>query len=248
MNSIDTFRRRLLGAFGLGAGALAAGAATAAAAPGKTGAGGPAASGAPLVLEYDVAVLGHTNYDNEDGAWNRHPDYSGRSKDPQKFREGFRRSDLRGSSFYHEGLIYPGGTIPEPENPMAINWRFEKPPIGTFFDRGWVVINNKSEPPFVPRPNPHLLSHTDYYLGGVVGEGNLTPTDMIATVGLQHNNGNVGSFLRAVVGGTGRYATVRGQLIQTHLGNNDSQLHGLFLPDGVKVPSPNFRLRFEIWT
>lgn len=238
MSSIDVFRRRLLGALGLG-GALAATA---------LAKNRGAASTAPLVLEYDVAVLGHTNYDNEDGAWNRDPDYVGRVPDPKKFREAFRRSDLRGSSFYHEGLIYPGGTIPAPKDPMEVNWNFEKPPMGTFFDRGWVVINNRADAPFVPRPNPHLLSHTDYYLGGVVSEENLTPTDMIAVVGLQHNTGNVGSFLRAVVGGTGRFAGVRGQLVQTYCGNNGSQLRGLFLPDGVKVPSPNFRLRFELWS
>ncbi len=258
MSTIDRFRRCLLAGFGLGAGAAAAGAlaATSAAhaATGSTAgsgaarAGGPAASGAPLVLEYDVAVLGHTNFDNEDGAWHRHPDYAQRVKDPKAFREGFRKSDLRGSMYYHEGVIYPGGTIPTPKDPMEVNWKFEKPPIGSFFDRGWVTINYRSDGPYVARPNPHLLSHTDYYLGGVVSEQDLTPTDMIATVGLQHNNGNVGTFLRAVVGGTGRYANVRGQMIQTHLGNNDSKLQGLFLPDGMTVPSPNFRLRFELWT
>lgn len=257
MPTIDLIRRRVLASLGLGAGALAgAAAANAAPAAGVRGANGaPAAgtrganaSGAPLVLEYDVAVLGHTNYDNEDGAWHRDPAYANRSKDPKEFREGFKRSDLRGSIFFHEGVIYPGGTIPDPKTPMDVNWNFETPPIGTFFDRGWVVINNKADPPYEPRPNPHLLSHTDYYLGGIVSEKDLTPTDMIATVGLQHNNGNVGTFLRAVVGGTGRFANVRGQLVQTHLGNNSSKLQGLFLPDGLTVPSPNFRLRFELWT
>ena len=246
MPAINDLRRRFLAAFGLGAGALAASrVAGAADAKSPTTAQGPRGS-APLVLEYDVAVLGHTNYDNEDGAANRDPDYSGRVKDPQKFRQAFGRSDLRGSSFFHEGLIYPARTIPDPKTPRDVNWNFEKPPVGTFFDRGWVVINNRADAPYVPRPNPHLLSHTDYYLGGIVSEQDLTPTDMIATVGLQHNNANVGTFRRAVLGGTGRFANVRGQLLQTHLGNNSSKLQGLFLPDGVHPPSPNFRLRFEL--
>lgn len=248
MSTIDNIRRRLLATLGLGAGAFAAASAPSVGAATKQGGASRAgASGPSLVLEYDVAVLGHTNYDNEDGAWNRDPDYSGRAKDPQRFREGFGRSDLRGSTFYHEGLIYAGGTIPDPKTPTEVNWDFAKPPIGTFFDRGWVVINNRSDGPYVPRPNPHLLSHTDYYLGGVVSQQNLTPTDMIATVGLQHNNGNVGTFTRAVLGGTGRFANARGQLIQTHLGNNSSKLQGLFLPDGITPPSPNFRLRFELY-
>jgi len=236
MSKTNSLRRRFLTSLGLGAGALAASRAAIAADP-QT----------PLVLEYDVAVLGHTHYDNEDGAWNRDPDYSGRNTDPKKFREAFGRSDLRGSMYYHEGVIYPGGTSPDPKSPMDVNWNFEKQPVGTFFDRGWVVINNRADSPYVRRPNPHLLSHTDYYLGGIVSDEDLTPTDMIATVGLQHNNGNVGTFTRAVLGGTGRYANVRGQLIQTHLGNNSSKLQGLFLPDGVQPPSPNFRLRFELY-
>ena len=57
----------------------------------------------------------------------------------------------------------------------------------------------------------------------------------------------VGEFLRAVVGGTGKFAGVRGQVIQTYLGSNSSQLRGRFLPDGLTVPSPNFRFRFELY-
>lgn len=238
MKAIDRVRRSLLAALGVGAGATT----LAAAAQGQN----VSFSGKRLELEYDVAVLGHTSYDNEAAAANRHPDYAKRV--PERFMEGFMKSDLRGGMQYHEGLIYPGGTISAPKGRREVVWRFERPPIGTFFDRGWVVINNKSEPPFVPRPEPHLLSHTDYYLGGVVVAGNLTPPDMIATVGLQHDDHDKAVFLRAVVGGTGRFATARGQMRQSSLGYNTSQLRGSFLPDGLTVPSPNFRIRFELYT
>lgn len=240
MKNTNSLRRRLLGSLGLGIGAGAM-----AGLPARAGNGSSGKDGR-IEIEYDVAVLGHTNYDDESGAHNRHPDYANRVADPAKFRQAFRQSDLRGSTFFHEGLIYPAGTIPTPKDPHDVVWNFEKPPIGTFFDRGWVVINNRSDGPYVPRPDPHLLSHTDYYLGGVVSPSNMTPPDMIATVGLQHDNGGKGTFLRAVVGGTGKYATVRGQIWQTHLGNNSSILQGLFIPDGVKPPSPNFRIRFEL--
>ncbi len=200
------------------------------------------------VLTIDVAVLGHTNYDNEGGAANRHPDYRDQHPDQDRFRSGFRQSDLRGSMQYHEGLIYPGGTIPAPKEKGEVNWNFEREPIGTFFDRGWVVINNKSDGPYEARPDPHLLSHTDYYLGGVVTAENLTPTDMIAVIGLQHDSQQEDPrFLRAVVGGTGRFARVRGQMVQRPWGNNSSILQGLFIPKGIKPPSPNFRIDFELW-
>lgn len=241
MKTIDGLRRQFLTLLGLGAGA----AALAAAEKNETSVAAARPAGKPLVLEYDVAVLGHTNYDDESGAHNRHPDYANRVK--ERFREGFRQSDVRGASFYHEGVIYPAGTIPKPKDPKEVNWKFEKSPLGTFFDRGWVTINNRSDGPYVPRPDPHLLSHTDYYLGGVVTPENMTPTDMIATVGLQHHNGGTATFLRAIVGGTGRFANVRGQMWQTHWGNNSSVLQGLFIPDGVKPPSPNFRIKFELY-
>ena len=243
MNSRTRFGRRgvMAGLMGLVTGALSGRTATAdtpATAPGSR----------REVVAIDVAVLGHTNYDNEDGAWNRHPDYAEQHPDEDRFRAGFRQSDLRGSMQYHEGLIYPAGTIPDPKAKRDVNWDFEREPIGTFFDRGWVVINNKSDDPYVARPDPHLLSHTDYYLGGIVSADNLTPTDMLSVVGLQHDNEQDDPrFLRAVVGGTGRFANVRGQMIQRPWGYNTSVLQGLFIPKGVKPPSPNFRIEFELW-
>lgn len=240
MRPIDRLRRQLLTTFGIGAGATALASAASAADAATT-----AISKNHVELTIDVAVLGHTNYDNEGGAANRHPDYAARKT--ENFRESFGKSDLRGASFFHEGLVYPGGTIPQPKAPKDVQWNFEKQPMGSFFDRGWVLINNRSDGPYVPRSEPHLLSHTDYYLGGVVGSDNLTPTDMIATVGMQHDNKGEATFLRAIVGGTGKYANVRGQLWQTHWGNNTSILRGDFIPAGAKPPSPNFRIKFELY-
>lgn len=198
-------------------------------------------------LVIDVAVLGHTNYDNESGAANLHPDYVNRVKG--KSRDGFLKSDTRGSMFYFEGVIYPGGTIPDPsaDDPDGVIWDFPKEPMGTFFDRGWVVINNKSDGPYVARPDPHLLSHADYYLGGIVGPDNLTPTDMIATVGLENGTPPNDVVTRAVVGGTGRYATASGQVVQRRVGRNTTPIRGLDLPYGFEPPSPNYRLTFDLY-
>lgn len=197
-------------------------------------------------VEIDVAVLGHTNYDNEDGAANRHPDYANRVQG--RSQDGFLQSDIRGSTFYFEGLVYSGGTIPDPseEEPDGVVWDFESPPIGSFFDRGWVLINNKSDGPYIPRPDPHLLSHADYYLGGVVGPENLTPNDMLATVGMENGTPPNDVVTRAVVGGTGRYSTARGQVVQRRIGRNTTRIRGLDLPGGFEPPSPNFRLTFEL--
>ncbi len=197
-------------------------------------------------LVIDVAVLGHTNYDNEGGAANLHSDYANRV--PGKTHEGYLQSDLRGSMFYFEGLVYPGGTIPDPspDDPDGVIWDFPVEPMGTFFDRGWVTITHKSTGPYKARPDPHLLSHADYYLGGVVSEDNLTPTDMIATVGLENGTPPNDVVTRAVVGGTGRFASVSGQVVQRRIGRNNTPLRGLDLPFGKEPPSPNYRLTFEL--
>lgn len=98
----------------------------------------------------------------------------------------------------------------------------------------------------VPRPDPHLLSHADYYLGGVVGPENLTPTDMLATVGMENGTPPDDVVTRAVVGGTGRFATARGQVVQRRIGRNTTRIRGLDLPGGFEPPSPNYRLAFDL--
>tara|TARA_R110002110_G_scaffold205066_1_gene416766 strand:+ start:170862 stop:171590 length:729 start_codon:yes stop_codon:yes gene_type:complete len=235
-------RREFLGAFGTAVGAGLLGAFQP-----KANAAGPQWRQETLVL--DVAILGHTNYDNEVGATNLHPDYAART--PGKSVDGFRESDLRGSTFYFEGLIYPGGTIPTPKetDPNGIdgvNWDFEQEPMGSLFDRGWVIINNKGDGPYEKRPDPHLLGHADYYTGGVVGPDNLTPTDMLTTVGLENGTPPYDVVTRSVIGGTGKYATASGIVTQRRIGRNTSKLRGLDLPYGKEPPSPNFRLTFEL--
>lgn len=91
-----------------------------------------------------------------------------------------------------------------------------------------------------------MLSHADYYLGGVLGPDNLTPTDMIATVGLENGTPPFDVVTRAVTGGTGKYATATGQVTQRRVGRNTSPLRGLDLPYGKEPPSPNFRLTFDL--
>src|SRR5208283_697752 len=64
----------------------------------------------------DVAVLGHTDA----------PNSGGRIGDPQS--HDFFGTDARGDSFYVEGLIYPGGTIPTPTGLTAMPGMPDAPP------------------------------------------------------------------------------------------------------------------------
>ncbi len=199
------------------------------------------------IVEVDVAVLGHTNYSNRRGAWNMHRDF--RDDVPDRALQGFRQSDVRGTTFYFEGLVYAAGTIPEPpeDDYNAVVWRFDQAPMGSFFSRGWVIINNRTDAPDGPRPDPHLISFADYYLGATVSAQDLTPTDMLTTTGMENGVPPHDIVVRAVAGGTGRFATAKGSVSQRRIGRNSTGLRGLALPSGVSPPSPNFRLRFELW-
>jgi len=129
----------------------------------------------------------------------------------------------------------------------AVVWNFAKPPIGSYFNRGWIMINNKTDPPYERREHPHLLSHADCYLGGVVGPDNLSPTDMLQTTGTEHGEPPRDTVRRAVTGGTGRFASVRGEVIQTSLGRNTLPLRGMPVPRPEPPLSPNYRLTFNLW-
>ncbi|MCB1677068.1 MAG: hypothetical protein KDI16_00110 [Halioglobus sp.] len=139
MHGIGRIRRRFLAVLGVGMGAGALSSSALAA--------GSKVSGNKLEVEIDVAILGHTNYDNQEGATNRHPHYANQVKDPLAFREGYLHSDLRGSSYFHESLIYPAGTIPQPKDGGDVNWKFDSEPWAPFLIADWAIINNRSDGP-----------------------------------------------------------------------------------------------------
>jgi hypothetical protein len=236
---VKSGRRHFLQRLGLGSGALvSAGLAGCASSQSTTTGSNDRLELRKESLVVDIAVLGHTNFGNDGGAANKIPGW-----------QNFRQSDSRGSVYYFEGLVYPGGTIPEPsaEEPDGVVWDFKVEPTGTFFNRGWILINNKSDGPYVPRPHPHLLSHADYFLGGVVGPDNLTPKDMLQSVGLENGIPPNDVVLRALTGGSGRFANVRGQVSQRRIGRNTTGLIGMPAPPDFLPPAPNYRLTFELW-
>ena len=202
----------------------------------------------------DVAILGHTDA----------PNSGGRLGDPQS--HDFFGTDARGDSFYVEGLIYPGGTIPTPTGltPMPgmasapprrnnkIVWDFKAAkPVGHWFSRGWVLINANPTPYTdsngtvidSARTEPYLLAdHT--FVFGLYDKDHLSP-DMLATSGTEGRmDPDAEAAVRAVTGGTGRFAHVSGEVIQTRVGRNTSTLRSLAKLGAVSAP--NYRFEFAL--
>ena len=262
----------ILGLASLSAAASSAGAASSAVAgvAGASGGSGPAASGtrvppAPAVairrkrgggaeLTLDMAILGHTDA----------PNSAGRIGDPRT--QEYFRIDTRGDNYFVEGVLYPGGTIPVPTVPTSISvfrqappklhnqvvWDFKAAkPIGHYFDRGWVLING-NRTPYVDtngtvietaRSEPHMLSEHTFVLD-LLRPDNLSP-EMLITKGLQNGNDpDVERVVRAVVGGTGRFAHASGEVVVTRLGRNTSPLRSF--SNMGNVMSPNYRFEFDL--
>jgi hypothetical protein len=198
----------------------------------------------------DVAVLGHTDA----------IDPSGRigPKDSQKYFE----IDVRGDTFYVEGALYPGGTIPEPTVETEVRpgrksrhyqqvWDFTKaPPVGHWLSRGWAIINGHAEYKDTrgtvverARTEPHLLTEHNYVFGRMTGD-NLTPEMLISSGADDGNDPEKEVLVRAITGGTGRFRFARGQVIERRVGRNTTVLRSF--SNFPNAYSPNYRFEFEL--
>ena len=208
-----------------------------------------------LRFALDIAVLGHTDA----------PNSAGRIGDPRS--QEYFTMDSRGDSFYCEGLVYPGETMPMPTIPTAISvfpraplklhnqvvWDFKSPvePVGHWFNRGWILINGNPTPYTdssgtvveTRRLEPHLLSEHTFLLG-VLGPNNLSPETLITSGVENGNDPDIETVTRAVIGGTGRFAHASGQVVQTRLGRNTTALRSFSNKGDVKAP--NYRLVFDL--
>jgi hypothetical protein len=132
----------------------------------------------------------------------------------------------RGGSFYVEGRIFPAGTIPsgastfDPTGPGA---------IGTWLCRGWFVAYSGRELP--------LVVSTQEYIFGLFGPSDTVIADQLVSSGLE---GGPVTTLRSVVGGTGKYQKVRGQVLQEVIGTNKTILNV------VGGNAPNFHFTFDL--
>lgn len=126
----------------------------------------------------------------------------------------------RGDTFIVNGKIYPGGTVETglsgPDQPGS---------IGTWICRGWFYVEDFTDPEQVP----HVIT-TQLYL---LDDGN----------GLV-SNGEEGGIKtrRAIIGGMGRWADIKGDVTQEDAGENDTLLDFGF----AELPAPNIRFVFSM--
>lgn len=134
--------------------------------------------------------------------------------------------DLRGLSFCVEGLIYPAWTIP-----TGVEFDLEQAPpsSGSWFCRGWFI----SHP---GRLLPYTDTIQDFVLEPLTSD-NLWSADTLMSSGPE---GVPETFVRAVIGGTGRYRGARGEETMETIGTNSSILN----INGENAP--NFRFHYDL--
>ncbi len=137
----------------------------------------------------------------------------------------FQNGDLRGTSFNVEGLIFPAWTIPDG---IEFDLDSAPPATGVWFCRGWFVRHPG-------RPLPITMNIQDYVLEPLSSD-NLWSKDTLTTQGPE---GAPETFVRAIIGGTGRYSRAQGEEIMETIGTNTSK----FALNGLNAP--NFRFHFD---
>lgn len=199
----DLDRRRLLARAIWGAVGLTA------ATGGASVALAPAASAAGKTATYDVACLLNTfTFIAAEGA-----------TDPF--------SNFRGTTFFVEGDLYPGGTIPDGVTDFD---PASKTATGHWLCRGW-FINRTGRAGEEDRPEPHVLTHQEYLLARITAD-TIFPADQLTSSGLEGDNAGR-SALRSVVGGAGVWHGARGSVFQHVIGSNTTT-------------GPNFRFAFDL--
>jgi hypothetical protein len=134
-------------------------------------------------------------------------------------------TNLRGSTVFGEGELYPGGTIPE----GVMDWDpASATPIGHLFLRGW-FINRTGRPGEEDRPEPIGIAHHEYVIGRIAPD-NLFPADQLTSSGLANPTSGL---VHSVMGGTGRYFGARGEVVNSIIGANTTGL-------------PNVRFEFRL--
>ncbi|HEX5402487.1 MAG TPA: hypothetical protein VFX16_09325 [Pseudonocardiaceae bacterium] len=140
--------------------------------------------------------------------------------------------DLRGSTFYVEGPIYPGLTIPDESSDWDATKHTDKQ-IGFWFGMGQFML-------FPGRPNPHLYSVHTYVFGDITPDNNF-PVDQISSIGTEASlTQDTKPSTRSISGGCGKYFSHSGQISLYGNGSNVTIEDVL----GVARPAPNLRLFF----
>jgi hypothetical protein len=142
--------------------------------------------------------------------------------------EGNPEGDMRGSTFNVEGNIYPAGTIAAGPgfDPASAT------PIGRWFCRGWLIMHPG-------RPDPHVTTVQEYIFGEITQQQQFTP-DQLSSNGLEGTFDDSQVAVRAVIGGTGRYAGANGIVAQHVTGMNTTRI------EMMDMNAPNFRFDFGL--
>lgn len=171
--------------------------------------GAPTASATTKSATYDVACLLNTfTFIAAEGA-----------TDPS--------TNFRGTTFFVEGELYPGGSIPTGVtnfDPASVE------SIGHWLCRGW-FINRTGRSGEADRPEPHVITHQEYLLTRISGD-NIFPLDQLTSSGLEGDNTGR-SAPRSVVGGAGKWHGATGSVVQHVIGANTTT-------------GPNFRFVFDL--
>ena len=137
-----------------------------------------------------------------------------------------------GDTFIVFGSIYPAGTFDKrdlnPDQPGA---------IGRWVCRGSISVDLSTD------DVPHAVTTVNHVLGdglSVTG-GPIGPVhDAIIHEGFE---GGLAENIRAIVGGTGKYAGARGDVIQVLRGANDTLIQ---VAPELAVPAPSYTFTFRI--
>lgn len=141
--------------------------------------------------------------------------------------------DLRGTTYYVEGPIYPGFTIPNEQS----NWdpsQHTAQEIGRWLDIGSFMS-------FPGRPNPHLYGTMTHIFGLITADNNF-PVDQVCSIGTESSlTQDIKPSTRSIAGGAGRYVGASGQI--TLFGNGSNVTVSDVL--GRSGPAPNLRFFFD---
>ena len=124
-----------------------------------------------------------------------------------------------------EGLIFPAWTIPDG---IEFDLDSAPPAIGSWFCRGWFISNPE-------RVQPFTMNIQDYVLEPL-GEDNLWARNTLTSSGPEGSE----TFVRAVIGGTGRYRGAAGHEVMQTIGTNSSILNYF------EEKAPTFRFFFDL--
>lgn len=118
-----------------------------------------------------------------------------------------------GASYISHGYIYPAGTLTDDIDGVNADGSPEFPDqvLGDWYCYGWYIGDGAHT-----TEGPWVLSTQYYNFGGAWGEASLVSEGYV----LSETGGTV---TRAITGGTGPFATARGEMADTSLGFNETE-------------------------